>query len=122
MLAFFHHLYQDFAQPEAVQWVGNVVSYAAAIPPMTVTIYGGLVLVWRSGIRWSAAPLFTLMGMAGWAIGGFGAVIDSTISLNQLLEGKSRFGPSGRTTRGTERTNPGGSSWTPYLSRSLRRR
>jgi cytochrome c oxidase subunit 1 len=56
MLAFFHHLYQDFAQPEAVQWVGNVASYAAAIPPMTVTIYGGL-----------------------------GAVIDSTIALNQFL-------------------------------------
>ncbi len=85
MLAFFHHLYQDFAQPEAVQWVGNVVSYAAAIPPITVTIYGGLVLVWRSGIRWSAAPLFTLLAMAGWAIGGLGAVIDSTISLNQFL-------------------------------------
>ena len=85
MLAFFHHLYQDFAQPEAVQWVGNVVSYAAAIPPMAVTIYGGLVQVWRSGIRWSAAPLFTFMAMAGWAIGGLGAVIDSTISLNQFL-------------------------------------
>jgi cytochrome c oxidase subunit I len=85
MLAFFHHLYQDFAQPEAVQWVGNVASYAAAIPPMTVTIYGGLVQIWRSGIRWSAAPLFTFMAMAGWAIGGLGAVIDSTISLNQFL-------------------------------------
>ena len=85
MLAFFHHLYQDFAQPEAVQWVGNVASYAAAIPPMTVTIYGGLVQVWRSGIRWSAAPLFTFMAMAGWAIGGLGAVIDSTIALNQFF-------------------------------------
>jgi cytochrome c oxidase subunit 1 len=85
MLAFFHHLYQDFAQPEAVQWVGNVASYAAAIPPMTVTIYGGLVLVWRSAIQWSAAALFTFLAMAGWAIGGFGAVIDSTIALNQFL-------------------------------------
>ena len=85
MLAFFHHLYQDFAQPEAVQWVGNVASYAAAIPPMVVTIYGGLVQVWRSGMRWSAAPLFTFMAMAGWAIGGLGAVIDSTISVNQFL-------------------------------------
>ena len=85
MLAFFHHLYQDFAQPEQVQWVGEVASYAAAIPPMTVTIYAGLVQVWRSGIRWTAAPLFTFMAMAGWAIGGFGAVIDSTIGLNQLL-------------------------------------
>lgn len=85
MLAFFHHLYQDFAQPEAVQWVGNFASYAAAIPPMVVTIYGGLVQVWRSGMRWSAAPLFTFLAMAGWAIGGLGAVIDSTISVNQFL-------------------------------------
>lgn len=85
MLAFFHHLYQDFAQPEAVQWVGNVASYAAAIPPMVVTIYGGLVQVWQSGIRWSAASLFTFMAVAGWAIGGLGAVIDSTISVNQFL-------------------------------------
>ncbi|MEO9049684.1 MAG: cbb3-type cytochrome c oxidase subunit I [Candidatus Dormiibacterota bacterium] len=85
MLAFFHHMYQDFAQPQAVQWVGEVASYAAAIPPMTVTIYGGLVQVWRSGIRWTAAPLFTFMAMAGWAIGGFGAVIDSTVALNQFF-------------------------------------
>jgi hypothetical protein len=28
MLAIFHHLYQDFAQPEAVQLVGNAVRFA----------------------------------------------------------------------------------------------
>lgn len=85
MLAFFHHLYEDFAQPEAVQIIGNVASYAAALPPLTVTIFGGVLILYRSGIRWTAAPIFMYAGMAGWAIGGWGAVIDSTPAVNQLF-------------------------------------
>jgi cytochrome c oxidase subunit 1 len=85
MLAFFHHLYEDFVQPLPVQYVGEIASYAAAIPPMTVTIFGGLLLVYRSGIKWSAAPLFIFAGLAGWSIGGFGAVIDSTPMVNQYF-------------------------------------
>jgi cytochrome c oxidase subunit I len=54
MLAFFHQLYEDFAQPEAVQVIGNVASYIAALPPLTVTIFGGVLLVYRSSPRtWS---------------------------------------------------------------------
>jgi cytochrome c oxidase subunit I len=85
MLAFFHHLYEDFAQPEAVQVIGNVASYVAALPPLTVTIFGGVLLVYRSAIRWTAAPLFMYAGMAGWAIGGWGAILDSTPAVNQLF-------------------------------------
>ena len=85
MLAFFHHLYEDFAQPEAVQVIGNVASYVAALPPLTVTIFGGVLLVYRSGIRWTAAPIFMYAGLAGWAIGGWGAVLDSTPAVNQLF-------------------------------------
>lgn len=85
MLAFFHHLYEDFVQPQAVQYIGEVASYAAAIPPLTVTIFGGVLLVYRSGTRWTAAPLFTFAGLAGWAIGGLGAVIDSTPVVNQYF-------------------------------------
>ena len=85
MLAFFHHLYEDFAQPEAVQVIGNVASYVAALPPLTVTIFGGVLLVYRSGIRWTAAPIFMYAGMAGWAIGGWGAILDSTPAVNQLF-------------------------------------
>jgi cytochrome c oxidase subunit I len=85
MLAFFHHLYQDFAQPTAVQVIGNIASYGVAFPPIVVTIFGGLLLVYRSGIRWSAAPLFIYAAFAGWAIGGFAAVIDSAPSVNQYL-------------------------------------
>jgi cytochrome c oxidase subunit 1 len=85
MLAFFHHLYEDFVQPLPVQYIGEVASYAAAIPPLVVTIFGGVLIVYRSGIRWSAAPLFTFAGLAGWAIGGLGAVIDSTPVVNQYF-------------------------------------
>ena len=85
MLAFFHHLYQDFVQAEALQWIGNIASYSAAVPPLAVTIFGCVTLVYRSAIRWSAAPLFLYLGVMGWAAGGFGAVIDSTPSINQFL-------------------------------------
>jgi cytochrome c oxidase subunit 1 len=85
MVAFFHHMYQDFAQPTAVQVIGNIASYGVAFPPIVVTIFGGLLLVYRSGIRWSAAPLFIYAAFGGWAIGGFAAVIDSTPSVNQYL-------------------------------------
>ena len=83
--AFYHHLYQDFAQPDAVQVVGEVFSYVSAFPALVVTLFGGVMLVWRSGIRWSPAPLFLYMGMAGWAIGGTGAILDSTAGLNQYM-------------------------------------
>jgi cytochrome c oxidase subunit 1 len=83
--AFYHHLYQDFAQPDAVQIIGQVFSYVSAFPALVVTLLGGVLLVWRSGIRWSAAPTFMYLGMVGWAIGGTGAILDSTAGLNQFL-------------------------------------
>lgn len=83
--AFYHHLYQDFAQPAAVQIVGQVFSFASAFPALVVTLFGGVMLVWRSGIRWAPAPLFMYLGMVGWAVGGTGAILDSTAGLNQVL-------------------------------------
>jgi cytochrome c oxidase subunit I len=83
--AFYHHLYQDFAQPDAVQVVGEVFSYVSAFPALIVTLLGGVMLVWRSGIRWSPAPIFLYLGMAGWAIGGTGAILDGTAGINQYM-------------------------------------
>ncbi|MEO8510831.1 MAG: cbb3-type cytochrome c oxidase subunit I [Chloroflexota bacterium] len=83
--AFYHHLYQDFAQPDAVQIIGQVFSYVSAFPALVVTLLGGVLLVWRSGIRWSPAPLFMYLGMVGWAVGGTGAILDSTAGINQLM-------------------------------------
>jgi cytochrome c oxidase subunit 1 len=85
LVAYFHHLYMDFVQPGVLQTIGQVASYASAIPAAVVTIFGALLLVYRSRMRWNLASLLFFLGLAGWAIGGVGAVIDSTISANVRL-------------------------------------
>jgi cytochrome c oxidase subunit 1 len=82
IVAYFHHLYMDFAQYKAVQLIGQVASYGVAIPSAVVSIYGALALVWRARMRWSMASLMMYCGMAGWCVGGIGALIDSTIAFN----------------------------------------
>ncbi|MBS1849239.1 MAG: cbb3-type cytochrome c oxidase subunit I [Actinobacteria bacterium] len=82
---YFHHLYMDFAQPAALDVVGNVASYASALPSAVVTIFGAVLIVYRSGIRWSPAPLFLYAAMVGWAIGGVGALLDSTPAINETM-------------------------------------
>jgi len=82
LVAFFHHLYMDFAQPVAFQWFGQVASYVSAIPATVVTIFGVVAQIYRSGIRWSFAPLIMILGLMGWIVGGLAAVIDSTIAVN----------------------------------------
>jgi len=47
-----------------------------------VTIFSALVLVYGSDIRWRLAPILLFLGVMGWAIGGVGAVIDSTVAVN----------------------------------------
>jgi cytochrome c oxidase subunit 1 len=85
LIAYFHHLYMDFVQPGALQYIGQVASYASAIPAAIVTLFGALLLVFRARMRWQAAPVLMYVGLAGWAIGGVGALIDSTISANVRL-------------------------------------
>ncbi len=80
--AYSHHLYMDFVQPEAAQWISLVASSAAAVPVAVVTIYTGMMLVWGSRYRWTLASVLLYLGFAGWAIGGTGAVIDSLIPVN----------------------------------------
>ncbi|MGH3415916.1 MAG: cbb3-type cytochrome c oxidase subunit I, partial [Actinocrinis sp.] len=85
ILPYWHHLYMDFAQPAGLGILGQIASYGSALPSIVVTIFGGVLIVYRSGIRWSPAPLFIFAGFAGWTIGGTGALIDSTPSLNEYL-------------------------------------
>jgi len=82
IFAYFHHLYMDFVQPQGVQFVGEIASYLAAIPVVVVTVYGGVLLVHRSGMRWSMGAMFLYAGMIGWVVGGTGAVLDATIPFN----------------------------------------
>ncbi|MGZ3506216.1 MAG: cbb3-type cytochrome c oxidase subunit I [Vulcanimicrobiaceae bacterium] len=82
IIAYFHHLYMDFAQVQAVQYIGEISSYLAAIPVVVVTVYGGVMLVHRSGMKWSLGSMFLFAGMIGWVVGGTAAVLDATIPIN----------------------------------------
>ncbi|MEO7201654.1 MAG: cbb3-type cytochrome c oxidase subunit I [Candidatus Tumulicola sp.] len=82
IIAYFHHLYMDFVQMQWMQFVGEIASYLAAIPVVVVTVYGGVMLAHRSGMRWSLGSMFLYSGMIGWVVGGIGAVLDATIPAN----------------------------------------
>ena len=82
LLAFFHHLYMDFVQPVSLQYIGQVASYLSAIPATVVTVFGVIGQVYRSGMQWRFVPLCFCLGIVGWVIGGFAAVVDSTITVN----------------------------------------
>ncbi|HZT52899.1 MAG TPA: cbb3-type cytochrome c oxidase subunit I [Gaiellaceae bacterium] len=83
--AYSHHLYMDFVQPTWAEAISEVASYGALVPVAVVTIYSLTMLVWGSRYRWTLASLLLYVGLAGWAIGGVGAVIDSLIPLNFRL-------------------------------------
>jgi len=85
LTAFFHHMYMDFVQPESFQIVGQVASYLASLPAAVVTVFSVLTLIYRNSIRWSLTNVLYFMGVAGWVIGGLGAVIDATITNNLVL-------------------------------------
>ncbi|MDY0344572.1 MAG: cbb3-type cytochrome c oxidase subunit I [Lentimicrobium sp.] len=85
LTAFLHHLYMDFVQPEGFQIVGQIASYMASLPAAAVTVFSVWVAVYRIKIKWTLTNLLFFIGVAGWVIGGFGAVIDATISNNIVL-------------------------------------
>ncbi len=83
--AYSHHLYMDFVQPTWAEIGSEIASYGALIPVAVITIYSMTMLVWGSRYRWTLASLLFYVGLAGWAIGGVGAVIDSIIPINFRL-------------------------------------
>ncbi len=82
MVAYFHHLYMDFAQPRWLQVTGQVSSYLISVPAAVVTIFSTLVLIYGSTMRWRLPSVMLFLGVMGWAIGGVAAVIDSTVAVN----------------------------------------
>ncbi|CAF0701748.1 cbb3-type cytochrome c oxidase subunit I [Candidatus Methylacidithermus pantelleriae] len=85
LLAYGHHVYQDFVQPLLLQMTGFIDSYLVGLPALLVTILGGLALIYRSRLRWAVSSILMVLGLGGWVFGGVGAVIDATIPLNQLF-------------------------------------
>ncbi|NUM88209.1 MAG: cbb3-type cytochrome c oxidase subunit I, partial [Bdellovibrionales bacterium] len=82
LMAYFHHLYMDFVQPKTFQYIGQVASYMSSLPAAVVTVFGALSLVFHARMRWNLTSGLFLLSLMGWAIGGMGAVIDSTIAVN----------------------------------------
>ncbi|MES0488368.1 MAG: cbb3-type cytochrome c oxidase subunit I [Leptospirales bacterium] len=85
IVAYFHHLYMDFAQPVILQYIGQIASYLSTVPATVVTIFGAIGLFYKSGVKWTFVPLALGLSLMGWIIGGFIAVVDSTIVVNSLM-------------------------------------
>ncbi len=82
IFAYLHHLYVDFAQPRFLQDLGQISSYFISIPAAVVSIFGCLTLVYALRMRWTLASSLYFLDLMGWAIGGVGAVVDSTVAVN----------------------------------------
>ncbi|TAM75545.1 hypothetical protein EPN44_08840 [bacterium] len=85
LLAYFHHLYMDFVQFQALQFIGEAASYLSALPTVVVTIFSCLMLVYRSKMRWTLGSIFIYTGLIGWVVGGIGALLDASIPFNNNL-------------------------------------
>lgn len=80
--AFLHHLTLDFDQSFIFQIIGQVSSYFSAVPATCVTIIGVFNQVYKCGMKYNFTVYCFFLGMMGWIIGGFAAVVDSTIPIN----------------------------------------
>jgi len=80
-----HHLLMDFALPAWMAVMGQILSYTSGIPVLVVTAFTGLMLIYRSGIRWDAASSLLVLGLFGWAVGIVPAVIDGMIHVNLVM-------------------------------------
>ncbi|MEO6030574.1 MAG: cbb3-type cytochrome c oxidase subunit I, partial [Burkholderiaceae bacterium] len=85
LIVYPHHLLMDYVMPHWMLVMGQLVSYTAGLPVFTVTVYGALTNVYRSGMRWSMPAKLLMLSMFGWAAGIVPAIIDGTISVNRLM-------------------------------------
>jgi len=85
LIVYPHHLMMDYVMPHWMLVMGQIISYCAGLPVFTVTVYGALTNVYRSGMRWSMPAKLLMLSMFGWAAGIVPAIIDGTISVNRLM-------------------------------------
>jgi len=85
MAVYPHHLLMDGVMPKTLLILGQVVSYLSGIPVLLVTVYGALMLVYKSDIEWRVPALWLMLSMFGWAIGVIPAIVDGTIHVNKVM-------------------------------------
>ena len=80
-----HHLMMDFAMPSWALVVGQVLSFGSGIPVMVVTGYGALMIVYRSGIKWTTSAKLLFLSMFGWWAGVIPAILDAMVTVNRTF-------------------------------------
>lgn len=85
LIVYPHHILMDFAQPEWLHIMGQIISYTSGLPVLVVTAYGAIVNLHRSSIRWDLASGLLTLGTFGWAAGIVPAMVDATIVVNQVM-------------------------------------
>ncbi|HOX19391.1 MAG TPA: cbb3-type cytochrome c oxidase subunit I [Gemmatimonadales bacterium] len=85
LIVYPHHLLMDFAMPRWAAVLGQIISYTSGLPVFTVTAYGALTNIYRSGVRWRLPAMLLILSMFGWAAGIIPAIIDATISVNRVM-------------------------------------
>lgn len=85
MLVYPHHLLQDTAMPTGILIFGQVLSFANGLPVLVITAYGALMIVYKSGIKWTLASSLIFLSMFGWTAGVVPAILDSAIMVNHVM-------------------------------------
>lgn len=85
MAVYPHHLLMDGVMPKWALIIGQIISYTNGLPVMVVTAFGALMLIYRSGIKWSPVPAFLVLSLFGWTLGVIPAIADATIAVNRVM-------------------------------------
>jgi cytochrome c oxidase subunit 1 len=85
MAVYPHHLLMDYVMPKWAVVTGQVLSYLSGIPVLLVTVYGALVNIHRSGLKWDLPLRLIVFSLFGWAAGVIPAIIDGVIRVNLVM-------------------------------------
>ncbi len=85
IVVFPHHLMMDYAEPRWMSIMGQAISWGAGFPVFLVTVYGALVNIYRSNMRWTLPSRLLILALFGWAAGIVPAILDGTIRINQVM-------------------------------------
>lgn len=85
MLVYPHHLLQDTAMPTGILIFGQVLSFANGLPVLVITAYGALMIVYKSGMKWTLGSSLMFLSMFGWTAGVVPAILDSAIMVNHVM-------------------------------------
>ncbi len=85
LFACFQYVFLDFLQPFSIQYLGVTASHIYVIPVTIITMSGIFFQFYKANISWDIIPLMILMGMAGWVIGSFTALVNSSLVINRVM-------------------------------------